>query len=124
MEYEYNAAYLRAWFIAFCVTVTLELPVVTWLARRAEPRRSRRIAVAFLGNALSHPVVWFLFPALGLTWGATAAIAETWAWLLEAALYRYTLSTMAWPAALGTSLAANSLSFGFGLLLAALGLSW
>jgi hypothetical protein len=113
--------YLRAWAIAFCLTVVIETPIVTGLCRRAEPRLWRRILVALLANALSHPPVWFVFPALGLAWGTTTALSEVWAWLLEAALYRFALGNMTWRSALGISLVANALSFGLGLVLSRLG---
>ena len=54
----------------------------------ARPATARRVGLALLGNALSHPAVWFVFPALGLGWVATTALSETWAWLVEGALYR------------------------------------
>jgi hypothetical protein len=111
----------RGWFLAFCLTLLVELPTVLVLARRLEPRRSRRVTLTLLGNALSHPPVWFVFPALGLGWLATTALSETWAWLAEAAVYRSGLSRAGWRAALGVSLAANLLSFALGLGLWALG---
>jgi hypothetical protein len=116
-----SSTYLRAWAIAFCLTVVIETPIVTWLCRRAEPRVSRRILMALAANALSHPAVWFVFPALGLAQGATTALSEIWAWLIEAALYRVGLGNTTWRAVLGISLVANLLSFGLGLVLWALG---
>jgi len=113
--------WLRAWFIAFCLTVAIEIPIVAWLSRRAELRLRRRVAITLLGNVLSHPAVWFIFPALGLAWGVTTAISEVWAWLLEAVLYRFTLGQMTWRPALAISLIANAASFGVGLALWALG---
>jgi hypothetical protein len=111
----------RGWFVAFCLTLLVELPAVVLLARRLEPRPYRRAALALLGNALSHPPVWFVFPALGLGWLATTALSETWAWLVEGAVYRAGFARSGWRAALGVSLAANLLSFGLGLALWALG---
>jgi hypothetical protein len=121
VEYQDTALWLRAWFIAFCLTVVVEMPIVTWLSRRAEPRLARRAIVVLAGNALSHPAVWFVFPALGLAWGVTTTISEVWAWLLEALLYRFALGKMTWRPALGVSLVANAASFGLGLALWAVG---
>ncbi len=109
------------WLAAFALTLLVEIPAVVLLARRLEPRPWRRAALALLGNALSHPAVWFVFPALGLGWGATTAVSEGWAWLVEGALYRAGLARAGWRAALAVSLAANLLSFGLGLGLWALG---
>jgi hypothetical protein len=122
VEYQDTSLWLRAWFIAFCLTVVIETPIVTWLSRRAEPRLGRRLGITVLGNALSHPAVWFVFPLLGLAWGTTTTISELWAWLLEAALYRFALDHLTWRPALGISLAANAASFGLGLALWKLGI--
>jgi hypothetical protein len=111
---------VRAWLAAFCLTLAIEMPVLAFLGRRAERSLSRRATVALIANAASHPVVWFGFPALGLAWGATTALSELWAWLVEASLYRLALRSATWRLALGLSLAANLLSFGLGLALWAL----
>jgi hypothetical protein len=111
---------VRAWLTAFCLTLAIEMPALAFLGRRAEPSLSRRAAAAMLANAVSHPVVWFAFPALGLAWGATTALSELWAWLVEASLYRLAFRAATWRLALGLSLAANLLSFGLGLALWAL----
>ncbi len=109
------------WLAAFGLTLLVEIPTVLLLARRLDPRPRRRALVALLGNALSHPAVWFVFPALGLGWVATTALSEVWAWLVEAALYRAGLAQAGWRPAFGVSLVANLLSFGLGLGLWALG---
>jgi hypothetical protein len=111
---------LRAWLLAFGLTAAIETSLLARLGRRAEPRLARRVGTALLGNAVSHPVVWFAFPALGLAWGETTALSEAWAWLLEATLYRLALHTASWRVALGLSFAANMASFGLGLALWAL----
>jgi hypothetical protein len=109
------------WLTAFCLTLLVELPVVFVLGSPLEPRPRRRVGLALLGNALSHPAVWFVFPALGLGWFATTAISEIWAWLLEAVVYRAGLAHAGWRPALRLSLVANLLSFGAGLGLWAAG---
>ena len=109
------------WIAAFCLTLLVEIPAVLLLARRLEPRPYRRAALALVGNALSHPAVWFVFPALRLGWVETTALSETWAWLVEGALYRAGFAHAGWRSALFVSLAANLLSFGLGLGLWALG---
>jgi hypothetical protein len=111
---------IRAWLLAFGLTTAIETSLLAWLGRRAEPRLVRRVGIALLGNAASHPVVWFAFPALGLGWGQTTALSEAWAWLLEATLYRLALHSASWRVALGLSFAANMASFVLGLVLWAL----
>ncbi len=109
------------WLAAFCLTLLVEVPAVLLLARRLEPRPARRVALVLLGNALSHPAVWFVFPALGLGWLATTSVSETWAWLVEGVVYHAGLADAGWRPALGLSLVANLLSFGLGLGLWAVG---
>ncbi len=112
---------LHGWLVAFALTLVVEVPAVAWLARRLDPRVSRRAALALLGNAVTHPAVWFVFPALRLGWLETTLLSETWAWLGEGVLYRAGLARARWRPALAVSLAANLLSFGLGLALWAVG---
>jgi hypothetical protein len=108
-------AALHAWLVAFAITVAIEMPIVVRLARASEPRVLRRVGLALAANSLTHPVVWFGFPALGLSWPATTALSETWAWLGEAALYRLGLARARGRSALAISLVANLSSFAAGL---------
>jgi hypothetical protein len=109
------------WLAAFGLTLLVEIPAVLWLARRLEPRPYRRATLALLGNALSHPAVWFAFPTLHLGWVQTTILSETWAWLVEGALYHVGFAHAGWRPALVVSFVANLLSFGLGLGLWALG---
>jgi len=60
---------LTLWFRAFLVTILVETPIVVALFREAEPRLGRRLAFALFANLATHPAVWFVFPALGLSDG-------------------------------------------------------
>ncbi len=111
----------HGWLAAFCLTLLVEIPAVLLLARRLEPCARRRAALALLGNSLSHPAVWFVFPALGLGWVTTTVISEAWAWTIEGVAYRAGLAHAGWRAAFALSLVANLLSFGLGLGLWAVG---
>jgi hypothetical protein len=116
-----TAVGFHGWLAAFCLTLLVEVPVVIGLARRLDPRPARRAALALLGNAITHPAVWFVFPSLGLGWAATTLLSETWAWLGEGVLYRIGLARARLGPALVLSLAANLLSFSLGLALWAAG---
>ncbi len=106
------------WGRAFVVTVTVELGVlVPWL-RVAEPRLLRRGAIVLLGQMATHPWVWFVLPALPFAHAVYWAIAETFAVLVEAVLYRLTLP-LSWRRALLVSFVANAASVGVGLMLRA-----
>lgn len=110
-----------SWLLAFVLTLVLEMPVAVWVGRRLEARPARRVGASILGNCVTHPAVWFVFPRLPWPWPLVIAVAETWAWLAEAAVYRGLLRDASWRASLLLSLVANGLSFGAGLLLSATG---
>ena len=110
------------WLGAFCLTQAIELPVYLAAQRGAERSRARALAVAFAASALTHPVVWYLFPLLPRTWGCVAStrcwyqqfvLAELFAVLVEAAWLqrRGVRRPLLW------SLLANGLSVTVGALL-------
>lgn len=79
------AAPLARWLLAFAVTQAVEMPLY-WLALRVPWR------VAFFASALTHPVVWFVFPWVWRGWllgtyGSMVLAAELFAWLGEAAYF-------------------------------------
>lgn len=82
-----SAAYVRAWFAAFVFTQLVEMPIyrrgldVSWPA-------------AFGASALTHPIVWFAIfhPAVPADYTTKAVIAELFAWLAEAAYFRWGLA--------------------------------
>lgn len=48
---------MRDWLFAFCFTQVVEVPIYL----RAT---DGRWGIAFLASALTHPIVWFVFPAV------------------------------------------------------------
>jgi len=56
------------WLRSFVFTLTIEVPVFVWMARRyrSSPRITlRRAALAGAwGTCMTHPVLWFLWPGL------------------------------------------------------------
>lgn len=116
---------LWGWLVAFFFTQLFELPIY-W-------RATRSLRVGFFASALTHPVVWFVFPLLNdgldrLTaplpdvlgappgYVAMVALAETFAVLVEAAWLR----ANGVPRAFAWSLGANAFSATAGLVLRAL----
>jgi hypothetical protein len=82
----------RAWLFAFLLTVVVEAPVVLALTRDSGVPVAKRFALAFFAQLVTHPLVWFVFPAIPGLRGSTAlALSEAWAWLGEAAFYGVTL---------------------------------
>ncbi len=99
---------LWPWLRAFAFTQLVEIPIY----RHAF---GCSVLEAFGASALTHPVVWFVF--FGPWWHASylekAVCAELFAWLAEAAYFRYLHGRRH---ALWWSLVANAASLGLGLL--------
>jgi hypothetical protein len=109
----------RTWLFAFVLTCLLELPIVLLATRGAEAKLARIVGVALLGQLLTHPLVWFAFPALTLlTEESRFWSSELFAWLAEAALYAALLRGISTWRAIGVSGVANATSLAAGLLLA------
>lgn len=110
------------WAKAFAVTLVAELPVAYFLLRQADVSRARLAFAIVLVNVASHPAVWFVFPELGLGYGAAVTLSELWAVGLECLAYRLIFPRLSWRRAGLASLLANAASVALGLCLRALGL--
>lgn len=102
------------------LTVLVEAPALFLILRaRYGPLEIAKNAV--IASSLTLPFVWFFFPALGLAWVPQTALAEAFAFLTEAVVYRFLFPApgIGWKDALIASLACNALSFCAGLLLPA-----
>jgi hypothetical protein len=101
------------WLFAFAFTQLVETGIYVQ-AVGDRPWRER-LAIGLGASAITHPLVWYVIPdvgsSFGLGWWTTIAIAETFAVVVEAG----------WLAAFGVrraflwSLAANMTSFSLGL---------
>lgn len=80
-----DAEFLRAWAWAFLFTQVVEIPIYAIALRVSLP-------AAFGASALTHPIVWFAFfnPIFDEQpyWPRVVA-AELFAWLAEAAYFRF-----------------------------------
>jgi hypothetical protein len=96
------------WLRAFLFTQLVEVPLYMRGLRCGLP-------AAFGASALTHPLVWFVFFSPRWQAGYTTKLvaAELFAWLAEAAYFRFALRR---PRALLWSLIANAASLGLGLL--------
>ena len=105
------------WFVAFLLTLVVELPVGIVLLRPAEPAVARRALTVVIANLVTHPAVWYVLTQLLLvgTLAFTVA-AETWAVLGEAVVFGVTFPAMARSRALAVAFVANTLSFAVGRL--------
>jgi hypothetical protein len=100
---------MMAWLWAFLFTQAVEVPIY------AVPLRGRPLA-GFGASAITHPVVWFVFPALIHDYLTMAVAAEIFAVAVEAAYLR----AFGVRRALFWSIVANGASLGLGLALRAL----
>lgn len=74
-------AALAGWLPAFVLTQAIEAPIYRWGARATW-------ATALLASAMTHPFVWFVFPALfedRLGYAPMVVLAEAFAVAVEAA---------------------------------------
>ena len=111
--------------IALLLTLAIEVPIVAaGLTRWYRVPAARGVALAAAANVLTHPVAWFVLPALFVPIIGTLGylfIAEGFAWLVESTIFW--LATRRDPfELLLLSLVANLASFAAGGLLRALGL--
>jgi hypothetical protein len=106
---------VRLWFLAFLLTVAIEVPLVVALTRDSRVPLSKRAALAFFAQLMTHPSVWFIFPAL--PWGTrhtTFVASELFAWLAEAAFYAVAGVAPSTLRAIAVAAVANGLSLGVG----------
>jgi hypothetical protein len=108
---------LREWLLAFALTQVVEMPIYASALRgrpdgRLGPQRASRWIVAFSASALTHPVVWFVFPRFSWGYWRTALVAETFAIVVEAAWLRL----FGLRRALAWSVLANTASFSIALV--------
>lgn len=109
---------LSAWAIAFVLTVAIEVPVVLALTRDSKWDWRRRSGIVLLGQLLTHPLVWFVFPTIpGITGRTALTLSELYAWLGEGALYALVGVAPTSLSAMGVAAVANGLSLAVGLII-------
>jgi hypothetical protein len=63
----------------FALALLLELPLIALATKRTRP-----VLASLLGNAITHPALWFFFPRF-FGYGTALALGETTAVLVEGA---------------------------------------
>lgn len=106
------------WLRAFTITLVIELAVAVPLLGSVAGWQ-RRVSAVTLAQLASHPAVWLVFPLLGLSRTGYLLVAESWAVLLEFALYRTVFANLSGSKALAVAALANAASFAVGLVLRA-----
>ncbi|MEI9941660.1 MAG: hypothetical protein WDO69_30970 [Pseudomonadota bacterium] len=107
---------LYAWLSAFALTTASELVIAVPLLD-AGGSRLRRIAAVCLAQLATHPAVWFIWPLLGLPRPLFLLLAESFALLVEALIYRFSFERVSWPRCFAASALANAASVLVGLWL-------
>jgi hypothetical protein len=111
---------MNGWLAAFVFTQIVEVPIYLFAIARARARSFRPIdlAIAFGASAITHPILWMLFPRSlsPRDYVIVTAFAEALVVLVEAAWLRLfgVRRAIAW------SLLANAASLGLGLISRAL----
>jgi len=101
---------------AFILTLFIELLILIVLLHKRYA--SRRIIInALAANLLTHPIVWFVFPAIGLPYTVQVASSELFAFMAEGLIYARAFQGMGSREAFLLSLLCNGASFLLGLLL-------
>lgn len=107
-----DAGDIVVWAKAFAFTELVEVPLYRFLVPSSWGR-------AIAASAITHPVVWFVFPLIGerLAWSyvLTSIVSEVFAVSVEAIFFQR-LCRISWRRALVVSLVANGASVGLGLL--------
>ena len=105
------------WSVAFLLTQLIEISAGVLVWRDKLTSFGRKILIIFSASLITHPFVWFVFPAVceryALSYEIYLIIAESFAYFGEA-IYYYTLRVKR-PVLL--SFFTNSCSFLTGLLL-------
>ena len=104
------ASYVALWQWIFILALSLELPLVFFLARG---RRGRAVLASLAANAITHPALWFLWPRL-MPYGASVVFGELFAVGVEGAA----IATLGGQRRFGflIALAANAYSYAIGEL--------
>ena len=106
---------VSGWFVAFVLTVAIELPIVAWLLRDAEPDLRRRLALVIFANLVTHPAVWYVFSQVFLVGTVEYTVAaEGWAVAAEAAFYVVAIRGLSVGRAIVVAVVANGASFAIG----------
>ena len=103
------------WFVAFLLTLAVEVSVAVFLLRRAEPNLLRAAALVVFANLMTHPMVWFVWTQVFLIGTPEYVIAaETWAIAAEALFYAVVIRGLGPGRAIAIAVVANAASFAVG----------
>jgi len=125
MDPEVWAIIQPLWWHTFLFTLVVEVPLFVLVARTgAGGVRTSPIVLACagaMGTCITHPLLWFVWPLVGLSYSAYIVSGE----LIVAVVESFTFFAIARPIRLSRAVAAsfiaNAASYGLGALLQGLG---
>ena len=94
------------WPLAFGLTLVSE-SLVLYLLFKKNTTVMNIAAALLVGNALTHPVVWFLIPRLVSSYGAYIVFAETFAFAVEVPVILVLIRPEPWYMSIAGSALAN-----------------
>ncbi len=101
------ASPVALWLFAFSITQAVEVPIY-WIAHRAP----LRVVKAFGASAITHPVLWLVFPLfMEPSYWRAAALAELGVVVVEAFYTRAFAVRHAWAWSLGANAASCAVGF-------------
>lgn len=112
-------AYVHQFLQALVFTAVVEAVVVLLLSvilKKGTHATLRTIWTSFVGNALTVPYVWFVFPTI-FWYSSTLSLylAEGFAFVMEALIYKF-VAKLSWRQAIVFSFIANATSYFLGKL--------
>ncbi|MCK9462083.1 MAG: hypothetical protein M0R80_20850 [Proteobacteria bacterium] len=106
----------RIWWSAFLLTLVFEVPVYALLTR-GKVTAWRAVVSAVLCSAVTHPLLWFAWKRLGMSYAAYLVTGELLVVAVESAIFWKAAGGLTFRQAALTALAANAASCLAGLLL-------
>jgi hypothetical protein len=114
------------WCQAFAFTLVVEVPLFVLVAARGLTRAERApiwrlILAGAAGTALTHPLLWFVWPRVIADYTTYIVTGELLVALIESLTFFALASPIRLARAIGASFIANAASYGIGALLQELG---
>lgn len=109
---------ISSWFVAFALTLLVEVPVVLAMLRHHEPSLARLAVLVVFVNLATHLVVWYVATQLFRVGTIEyVLVAEAWAIGAEAVFYTAAIRDLSFARSVVVAATANLASFLVGRLI-------
>ncbi len=116
-----DAEYVGMWARAFILTQVIEVPIYTAVAWKRAP--TWRLALsAFCCTAITHPLLWFVWPFVVRDYTAYVISGELLIAAAETLIFFALIPKLTLPRAVAAAFLANAASYGIGHFLRVVGL--